>query len=100
MSDTSIELVVFKVADVATARLARTAAQDLVRGYPGFVSWTALEGVEETGLFCDFVVWADLESAKTAAAKVMADPGFAAYMASINAVVSMSHYSVWRRMAA
>lgn len=92
MSEPCLELVIFKVKDAEKARIARRAAQDTVRTYDGFLSWTAYESDEDANLFADVVLWKDLETAKRAAEKVMKDPCFAAVMAEIDGLVSMSHY--------
>ena len=100
MSDPCLELVVFKVKDTEKARMARRAAQDTVKTYDGFISWTAYESHEEKQLFADVVLWHDLKSAKAAAEKVMKDPKFAAIMAEIDGLVSLSHYEADRTVAA
>lgn len=99
MSDPCLELVVFKVKDADKARVARRAAQDTVKTYDGFLSWTAYESDEDRNLFADVVLWKDLASAKAAAEKVMKDPGFAAVMAEIDGLVTMSHYHADRTVA-
>ena len=96
MSEPCLELVIFKVKDAEKARIARRAAQDVVRHYEGFLSWAAYESCEDRNLFADVVLWRDLETAKSAAQKVMKDPGFAAVMADIDGLVTMSHYSADR----
>ncbi|WP_269582486.1 hypothetical protein [Roseibium sp. Sym1] len=100
MSDPCLELVIFKVKDADKARLARRAAQDTVKAYEGFLSWTAYESDEDNNLFADVVLWKDLETARKAAEKVMKDPGFAAVMAEIDGLVSMSHYHADRTVTA
>jgi hypothetical protein len=100
MSDPCLELVIFKVKDANKARIARHAAQDTVKSYEGFLSWTAYEADEDNNLFADVVLWKDLETAKKAAEKVIKDPGFAAVMAEIDGLVSMSHYHADRTVTA
>ncbi|WP_428644055.1 hypothetical protein [Roseibium sp.] len=100
MSEPCLELVVFKIKDAEKARLARRTAQDTVKTYDGFISWTAYEGHEEENLFADVVMWRDLASAKAAAEKVMKDPAFAAIMAEIDGLVSMAHYHADRTVTA
>lgn len=100
MGETCLELVIFKVKDTDKARIARRVAQDTVRHYDGFISWTAYESCEEKGLFADVVLWRDLQTAKDAAAKVMKDPAFAAIMSEIDGLVSMSHYVADRAVQA
>lgn len=96
MNGPCLELVVFKVKDAEKARIARRAAQDTVKHYDGFLSWTAYESCEEKNLFADVVLWKDLKTAKEAAEKVMKDPAFAAIMAEIDGLVSLSHYAADR----
>ncbi|MDN3718994.1 hypothetical protein ACFFVJ_06685 [Roseibium salinum] len=100
MNTPCLELVIFKVKDADKARIARRAAQETVKHYEGFISWTAYESHDEAGQFADVVVWRDLGSAKAAAEKVMKDPGFAALMAEIDGLVSMSHYRADRMVEA
>ena len=100
MTEPCLELVVFKVKDAEKARIARHTAQDTVKHYDGFISWTAYESCEDRNLFADVVLWRDLASAKEAAEKVMKDPGFAAVMAEIDGLVSLSHYQADRTVAA
>lgn len=100
MTSPCLELVVFKVKDPAKAATARRAAQDTVRHYDGFLSWTAYVACEETNLYADVVLWRDLASAKTAAAKVMEDPAFAAIMAELDGLVTMGHYHADRTVTA
>ncbi len=92
MSQPCLELVVFKIKDPEKARLARRAAQETVKTYDGFLSWTAYEAYEEENLFADVVMWRDLASARAAGEKVMKDPAFAAIMAEIDGLVTMAHY--------
>lgn len=94
MSEPCLELVIFKVKDADKARIARRAAQDTVKHYDGFISWSAYESCEDRNLFADVVLWKDLDTAKAAAQKVMKDPGFAAVMAEIDGLVTMSHYQI------
>ncbi len=96
MSDPCLEVVIFKVKDSEKARVARRAAQDTVKHYDGFISWTAYESCEEKNLFADIVLWKDLTTAKDAANKVMKDPAFVAIMAEIDGLISMSHYTADR----
>ena len=100
MTQPCLELVVFKVKDTDKARIARHAAQDVVKHYDGFISWSAYESHEEQNLFADVVMWRDLASAKSAAEKVMKDPGFAAVMAEIDGLVTMSHYHLDQQVTA
>lgn len=96
MKEPCLELVVFKVKGTANARLARRAAQDTVRNYEGFISWTAYESVEDEGLFADMVLWQNLECAKKASEMVMKDPAFTAILAEIDGVLTISHYTADR----
>jgi quinol monooxygenase YgiN len=96
MTTPCLELVIFKIKDRAKARIARRAAQDIVRNYEGFLSWSAYEACDDAGLFADVVMWRDLPTAKAAGQKVMSDPGFKAIMAEIDGLVSMAHYAADR----
>lgn len=100
MTHPCLELVVFKVKDKDKARLARRAAQDIARQFEGFVSWTAYEAVEDDGMFADVVFWKDLACAKAASEKIMSDQTFAALLAEIDAVLTMSHYAPDRTVEA
>ncbi|MEP3047528.1 MAG: hypothetical protein ABJL55_11340 [Roseibium sp.] len=91
-----LEIVIFKVKNIDNARIARRIAQDTVKHYDGFISWSAYEAKEEIGHFADLVMWRDLKAAKAAAEKVVKDPDFAAVMAEIDGLVSMAHYQLDR----
>jgi len=95
-----LELVVFKVKDPSKASSARHAAQDAVKNYDGFISWTAYQGAEDTTTFADLVMWRDLSSAKSAAEMVLKDPEFASVMKAIDTVVTMSHFNEDRTVTA
>lgn len=90
---TVLELAVCSVADRPAAEEARRAAMAAVKTYPGFVSWKALNSLDQRDLIADLVEWSDKESADAAAAKVQADPAFAPYMAAITGVTLMQHFS-------
>lgn len=94
MTEPCLELVVFKVRDAEKAALARRAAQQLADRYQGFISWSAYTSMEDTGLFADLVLWRDQSSAKAAAYRLREDPGFAALMAEIDGLVTMSRFSL------
>nr|WP_319387100.1 hypothetical protein [uncultured Roseibium sp.] len=100
MTDPCLELVVFKVKDKENARLARRAAQDIARRFEGFVSWTAYASLTDENLFADVVFWKDLDCAKAASEKIMSDQTFAALLAEIDGVVTMSHYAPDRAVEA
>jgi hypothetical protein len=63
-----------------------------VQHYPGFVSWRALNSMDQRDMIADLVEWADQASADAAATKVQADPAFAPYMAAITGVTLMQHF--------
>ncbi|WP_417684458.1 hypothetical protein [Roseibium sp.] len=96
MSETCLELVIFKIKDPARARDARRAAQQVIQSYDGFISWRACEGAEDANLFADLVEWRDLATAKAAGERIMADPGVAALMSEIDSVVVMAHFKTDR----
>jgi hypothetical protein len=91
-SSTVLELAICTVADKPAAEDARRAAMAAVRTYPGFVSWRALNSLDQRDMIADLVEWVDKESAEAAAAKVQADPAFAPYMAAITGVTIMQHF--------
>lgn len=91
-TNTVLELAVCTVADKSAAEEARQAAMAAVRTYPGFVSWRALNSMDQRDLIADLVEWADKASAEAAAAKVQADPAFAPYMTAITGVTLMQHF--------
>lgn len=92
MSDPCLEIVVFKVKNPEDAKRARRAAQNAVRTYEGFISWCAYEALEERNLFADLVLWRDQDCAKRAATRVVRDPEFAALLAEIDGLLTMSHF--------
>lgn len=100
MSEPCLELVVFKIKDPEKARAARRMAQDVVKKYDGFISWSAYEAHDEQNLFADVVMWRDLEAAKAAAEQVVKEPGFAAIMAEMDGLVSMAHFRLDRMIEA
>jgi uncharacterized protein YbaA (DUF1428 family) len=89
---TVLEIAVCTIADRPAAEEARRAAMAAVKAYPGFVSWRALNSMDQRDLIADLVEWADKESADAAAMKVQADPAFAPYMAAISGVTLMQHF--------
>lgn len=91
-TNTVLEIAICTVADKPAAEQARHAAMAAVRHYPGFVSWRALNSLDQRDMIADLVEWADKESADAAAAKVQADPAFAPYMAAITGVTLMQHF--------
>jgi len=93
MTDTCLELAVFKVRDAEKARIARRVAQQTVRHYEGFIAWTAYEAIEDRGLFADIVLWKNLQSAKAAADRLMKDPALADVLAEIDGILTLSHFA-------
>jgi uncharacterized protein YbaA (DUF1428 family) len=91
-SSTILEIAICTVADKPAAQGARRAAMAAVRTYTGFVSWRALNSLDQRDLIADLVEWTNKESADAAAAKVQADPAFAPYMAAITGVTLMQHF--------
>jgi len=70
--------------------LAAQATMPPLRDHPGFLSRRITRS--ETGVWSDLVLWTDLTSAKAAAAAMMADPAFAAFVARIDmATLTMRH---------
>jgi uncharacterized protein YbaA (DUF1428 family) len=91
-SSTVLEIAICTVADKPAAQEARRAAMAAVMTYPGFVSWRALNSLDQRDLIADLVEWTNKESADAAAAKVQSDPAFAPYMAAITGVTLMQHF--------
>lgn len=91
-TNTILELAVCTVTDKPAAEAARRAAMAAVKAYPGFVSWRALDSMDQPDLIADLVEWADKASADAAAAKVLADPAVSPYMAAITGVTLMQHF--------
>jgi hypothetical protein len=78
---------------LAAAETTRAALQDK----PGFLARWLSHG--EDGLWTDLVHWSDAASARTAAAEVMADPGFARFLNAIDPEsVQMAHRPILWRM--
>ena len=100
MTHPCLELVVFKVKDKEKARLARRAAQDISRLFECFVALTAYQAIEDETMFADVVFWKDLDCAKAASEKIMSDQTFAALLAEIDGIVTMSHYAPDRAVEA
>ncbi|GAA0782262.1 hypothetical protein E1180_00405 [Roseibium denhamense] len=96
MSTPCLELVIYKIKDAEKARAARRAAQELVKTYDGFLSWTAYDACEEAGLVADAVLWRDIDCAKRAGDRVMKHPVFAGLMAEVDGMVSMAQYQADR----
>jgi hypothetical protein len=91
-TNTILEVAVCTVADRPAADQARRAAMAAVNTYPGFVSWRALNSIDQRDMIVDLVEWADKASADAAAMKVQNDPAFAPYMAAITGVTLMQHF--------
>lgn len=100
MTDTCLELIVFKVKDPGQAREARYALQTAVKPYEGFLSWKAYEGAEEPNLFADLIEWKDLKSAKAAGEKVMQASDFKAVTDEMDGLVTVSHFILDRSIKA
>jgi hypothetical protein len=93
MSNPIVELVTYRVHDVATANAARAAALPRIQAMPGFLSYEPLVAVADPTHRADVVTWASMDAAKAAAKSVMSDPNLAPFMASIAEVSSMAHFA-------
>lgn len=93
MSDPIVELVTYRVHDIATANTARAAVLPHIQAMPGFVSYEPLVSVADPANRADVVTWASLAHAEAAGQSVMSDPNLAPFMASIAEVSSMTHFA-------
>ncbi len=93
-----LELAVCTVTDKEAALAARRQAIEAVSRYPGFVSWRAATACETADMFADLVEWETLEAAQAASKRVMSDPDFAPYMATIGSVQLMQHFLTEQHM--
>lgn len=87
-----LELAVCTVTDRQAALAARRQAMHAVSRYPGFVSWRAVTACETADMLADLVEWETLGAAQAAGKRVMTDPEFAPYMATISSVQLMQHF--------
>lgn len=92
MNTPCLEIVVFKVKNPEDAKRARRAAQSALREYEGFLSWSAYEALDERNLLADLVLWRDPDCAKRAAGRIARDPRFAALLAEMDGLLTMSHF--------
>ncbi|HXV31336.1 MAG TPA: hypothetical protein VD840_13480 [Sinorhizobium sp.] len=93
-----LELAVCTVTDKKAAVAARAKAMQAVARYPGFVSWRAVTACETSDMLADLVEWETLEAARAADKRVMTDPEFAPYMATISSVQLMQHFLTERQI--
>lgn len=94
MTDTVLEIAICKLKPGTGTTSAREKAMAAVRTYPGFIGWKAMDCVEDPSMIADLVEWQSLAHAGSASENVMKDPQFADYMASIDEVVLMRHFTV------
>lgn len=92
MTTPCFEIIVYKVAGTTTADLERTRAQNRVKSFPGFLSWTPFSGIETDVDRVDLVAWATLEDAQAAARRVGNNPEFAAFRHTVRNIETMGHY--------
>jgi len=90
------EIVTFRVAENTTRDdfLAAARATDaIVRAAPGFISRQL--SCDSDGLWTDYILWHDLDAAKSAAETVTKHPSFAPFGQAINmASVTMRHAEI------
>ncbi len=94
-----MEVVTFRLAPGTTEAAFLTAARATeapLSRQPGFVSRRLLQG--DGGLWTDLVEWQTRAQAEAAAAVMMADPAFTAFIVAIDpASIAMSHPGIrWR----
>jgi hypothetical protein len=96
MTPTTAETVRFTLipgADPGAFAVAAEAVNTWVAQQPGFINRTLSQ--DEDGHWLDHVTWADMASARTAAAKVMEEPTLAPFMALIDpASIDMRHATI------
>lgn len=96
------EIVTFRTLPGLSSADVVAAARDLepfLATCPGFLSRDLIQG--EDGSWTDHVLWASHADAKAAGARIMSDPGAAAFMAMIDGPsVVMSHSQVVLRQTA
>ncbi len=93
------EIVTFKLNDGVTDAVFVKAAEgteSFVSAAPGFITRWLSKG--DDGSWTDYVMWADLESAKSLGASVMEEPSFAPLMQAIapESVVMRHESVVWQ----
>ncbi|TYC63257.1 hypothetical protein FMN50_02650 [Rhodobacterales bacterium] len=93
MSEPCLEIIVFKVKDTIEARRARMEAHAAMKTYDGFISWSGYEGLDDADLFADLVLWRDPDCAKAAANRLLKDPAFAATLAEMNGLLTLSRFT-------
>jgi heme-degrading monooxygenase HmoA len=93
MSDTCLEVVVYKVKNPQSAENLRRAMRPHVEAFPGFLGWRAVTSTDDPATFTDIVTWRSLAEAQAAAGKVQTDPECAPFMAEIAEIVSYGHYA-------
>ncbi|WEX76597.1 hypothetical protein PYH37_004911 [Sinorhizobium numidicum] len=87
-----LELAVCTVTDKEAALVARRRAMLAVSRYRGFISWRAVTACETMDMLADLVEWETLDAAQAAGERVLTDPEFAPYMATISSVKLMQHF--------
>ncbi|AYM90125.1 hypothetical protein D9980_05755 [Serratia sp. 3ACOL1] len=87
------EIVTYRVENLTQADSARTSAQQLLKGFPGFIDWIAFTGIDSSSERVDFVVWSGAEEAQAAAKAVESQPEFSSFRASVSCLHQMGHYT-------
>ncbi|MDJ1157353.1 hypothetical protein QNA08_03760 [Chelatococcus sp. SYSU_G07232] len=87
-----VEVVVYRVNSPDEAEAARREAMPVVARLPGFLSWQALRGFDEPGLFADVVLWETHAAAKAAADTFGRDPNLARFSRLVSQLIVMSHH--------
>jgi len=93
MTQHCIEIVTYKVDDLAEADRQRDIARKRAAGLPGFGGWLPLSGGKDQGARADVVLWASPEAAETAAEVVGSTAEFAHFRATITEFGGVGHYA-------
>lgn len=96
MKKTVVELVMYKVRpeSVENHALLIDQVNDAVSKFPGFQSREVHQHPEDPHLFVDYVKWDSLEQAQEAAAHMPKIEALSPFMAAIEEVKSMQHFTL------
>jgi hypothetical protein len=94
MTQKTIELVVYKVAEQSIDGFEATssAMKNQLASYKGYIRGFTFKDPEKAGIYLDYIVWDDEETALAAANDIKADKVCAPFMAAIEQVVHSAHY--------
>eukprot|EP00039_Didymoeca_costata_P024271 m.9829 g.9829 ORF g.9829 m.9829 type:complete len:99 (+) comp4142_c0_seq1:291-587(+) len=96
MKKAIVEMVVYKVKaeSISNLKLLVDQVNESLSQFPGFQSREVHQDTEDQSLFMDYVKWDTLEQAQDAAAKMENIPAMAPFMAAIEEVQSMRHFTM------